>query len=434
MNKIHIVGGGLAGCEAAWQISKRGIPVVLYEMRPVRTTAAHLTDSLGELVCSNSLRSDKETTAVGTLKRELRLLDSIILRCAEETRIPAGGALGVDRKRFAEAVTSFISNQPNIEVVREEITKLPDGETIIASGPLTSPTLTKELFELFGTDHLNFYDGISPIVDAETLTPGSFFEADRYDSQEENGDYLNVVMSQSEYKMLIHDLVSADVKPHLEEEKEPNFFDGCLPIEEMARRGVDTPRFGPLKPVGLIDPKTGMEPYAVLQLRKEDLTGKLYNLVGFQTQLSIPDQKAVLKKIPAFENAVFVRYGSAHRNTYIESPKLLNPDLTCVNRSNIRIAGQLAGVEGYVESTACGLMAGLFVSVPGIEPPPATTVIGGLIKYITQTETKDFQPMKANWGVVSELEKRIRKKRIKKEKLADRSSTAIKEYVQTFLQ
>lgn len=427
---VTIIGGGLAGCEAAWQMARRGIDVIIYEMRPEKTTPAHHTDRLGELVCSNSFRSDDSHVAVGSLKNELRELESIVMISAEKARVPAGGAFAVDRAIFAEELTQAIESEPRIELRREEIGEIPDGRTILATGPLTSDTLATALQELFGRESLSFYDGIAPIVDVETMPEESYYALSRY-GKGGGDDYLNVPLSKEEYLKLIEDLVSAEARAHLPEEAEPNFFEGCLPIEEMARRGIETPRYGPMKPVGLADPRTGREPYAVIQLRREDLSGRLFNLVGFQTQLSIPDQKRILRSIPAFGAAAFHRFGSAHRNSFIDSPQLLNPDLTTKAKPSLRIAGQIAGVEGYVESTACGLIAGLMTAIPNLAPPPVETVIGGLLRYVTGTSTRPFQPMKANWGVVSELDKggkkKIRKAQ-KKELLAARSKEAIELY------
>ncbi len=412
---ITIIGGGLAGCEAAWQIARRGGTVRILEMRPVRSTAAHSSDRLGELVCSNSMRSDDAHTAVGTLKEELRALGSLILETAEACRVPAGSALAVDRHAFADRLTARIAAAPGISLERIHVADLPSAPGIVATGPLTSPELAARLKEVCGGDALSFYDAIAPIIDGDTLTPGSTFAASRYEESE--GDYLNVPLAEGEYNELMDGFVAAPTRAHLEEER--NFFEGCLPVEEMARRGRDTPRFGPMKPVGLVDPSTGRQPFAVIQLRREDLAGRLYNLVGFQTQLSIPDQERILRRLPAFRDAVFVRHGSAHRNTFLDSPRVLAPDLSILNLPGVRVAGQVAGVEGYVESTACGLLAALFTLFPGLPLPPTTTVIGGLRRYITSCATRPFQPMKANWGVVDEL--KVRKKTEKKAALAARS-------------
>jgi methylenetetrahydrofolate--tRNA-(uracil-5-)-methyltransferase len=440
---LTIIGGGLAGCEAAWQAAERGIDVVIHEMRPVASTPAHRTDQLGELVCSNSLRSDDPETGVGTLKEELRALGSLVLRLAEANRVPAGRSLAVDRDAFAAELTRTIASHPRIRLERGEVDRLPDPPAIIATGPLTSPRLVEAIRNLFGAEALSFYDAIAPIVDATTLAEGSFFAASRY---EESDDYLNIPLDEPTYKAFIAELVAAQVKLHLEEERcstdgsgaaantdvgvgRRNFFEGCLPIEEMARRGEDTPRFGPMKPVGLTDPKTGREAYAIIQLRKEDLSGRCYNLVGFQTQLSIPDQERILRMIPALASATLLRHGSAHRNTFIDSPAHLSSDLSARAKPGLRFAGQMAGVEGYVESTACGLLAGLYAAVPGLTPPPTTTVIGGLLRYVTASKTRPFQPMKANWGVVDEIA--VKKKKEKKPALAERSRIAIAEWIQT---
>lgn len=422
-DSLTIVGAGLAGCEAAWQASRRGRPVRLLEMRPDRPTAAHSGGLFAELVCSNSFRSDDPHTAVGALKNEMRALGSLVMSVADEARVPAGRALAVDRVAFAEKMTARVTSLPGVTVERREIIDLPAGDLIVATGPLTSPPLVEALQNLFGATALSFYDAIAPIVDAGTLTPDSYFACSRYD---DDGDYLNVPLTEEEYGNFISALATAEIRAHLPEEKERNFFEGCLPIEEMARRGPETPRFGPMKPVGLTDPRTGRRPFAVIQLRKEDLSGRLYNLVGFQTQLAQPDQERIFRMLPAFSKATFIRYGSAHRNTFIDAPRILRPDLAARVRPDMRLAGQMAGVEGYVESTACGLMAGLFASIPNLSPPPPTTVIGGLLRYITSTPTTPFQPMKANWGVVDEIRG---PKSEKKKLLMERSAAAIREYV-----
>lgn len=387
-------------------------------------TPAHHTDLLGELVCSNSLRSADPLTAVGSLKNEMRSLGSLVLRIADEHRVPAGRSLAVDRECFARALTETVAAHPRIRLERGEVRSLPAGPLIIASGPLTSTPLASVLAEFLGGEALHFYDAIAPIVDIDTLSPGSFFAGSRYDGGD---DYLNVPLDEDAYTALVADLVAAPVPRHHAETKDREFFEGCQPVEEIARLGPETLRWGPMKPVGLVDPRTGRSPHAVIQLRREQLQGRLFNLVGFQTQLSIPDQERILRRLPAFRAAQFVRHGSAHRNTFIDAPRALHPDLTCRRRSDMRICGQLAGVEGYLESAACGLMAGIWAARPSLPPPPPDTVLGGLLRYIT-TAAAPFQPMKANWGVTDELVAPPRKKTMKKQRLSERSAAAIREY------
>ncbi len=382
-------------------------------MRPVVGTPAHCTDLLAELVCSNSFRASAPTAAAGALKRELELLDSLVIRVARESAVPSGRSLGVDRELFARRITEAVSSHPRIRVVRGEVTALPEPPAIVASGPLTSAPLARDLRARIGVDHLHFFDAIAPIVDAETLAPGGFFSASRYGEGE---DYLNVPLTEEQYLALVGSLAEAESRCHVGEDR--SYFEGCLPIEVMARRGTETARFGPLKPVGLTDPATGRRPHAVIQLRREDLSGRLYNLVGFQTQLSIPDQERILRAIPAFRDAVFVRHGAAHRNTFVNGPAVLASDLSLRTVPGLRLAGQVAGVEGYIESTACGLLAALFALHKDLPPPPPTTICGGLLKYITSSGAAPFQPMKANWGLVDEIPGR---KDGKKERLAERS-------------
>ncbi len=410
MKPITVVGGGLAGCEAAWQLAERGADVVLYEMRPVVETAAHKTDLLAELVCSNSLRSDSLDRAQGILKAELRLLKSLIIRAADNNRIPAGSALAVDRDLFAGEITAAMANHPRIEVRREEVTALPESDespTIIASGPLTSSALAKEIFGLTSEYYLFFYDAISPIVDAESIDMDKAFMQSRYDKGE--AAYLNCPMTKEEYDPFYEALMGAEQSMHADVSPD-ELFDGCLPIEVIGGRGHDAMLFGPMKPVGLTDPRTGERPYAVVQLRSENAEFTMYNLVGFQTSLRWGEQDRVFRMIPGLENAEFLRYGAVHRNTYINSPTLLDITLSLKDRPQLYFAGQITGVEGYVESTACGLVSALNVlaSLGGEEPItfPRETVIGALLHHITTADPKHFQPMNANFGLLPPMEKK----------------------------
>jgi methylenetetrahydrofolate--tRNA-(uracil-5-)-methyltransferase len=397
---VAVIGGGLAGSEAAWQLARRGIAVRLYEMRPVRQTPAHHSDRLGELVCSNSFRSASREAAVGLLKDEMRHLGSLVMEVADRTRVPAGVALAVDRDRFASELTAAILARPEISVVREELRALPDGLTIVATGPLTSPALSACLQGILGAEYLSFYDAIAPIVSAESVDRGRAFSASRYGKGGE--DYLNCPLTRDQYYQFVDALLNAQTVPTRDFER-CRYFEGCMPIEEMARRGRDTLAFGPMRPVGLIDPYTGVRPFAVVQLRQDDHEATLYNLVGFQTKMTYPEQRRVLRMIPALARAEFVRLGSLHRNTFIDSPRLLLPTLQLIPHRHTLIAGQLIGVEGYVESAATGLLAGINVarrlgSLPSVVPPP-TTALGSLLRYVTDRRRKDFQPMNANYGL-----------------------------------
>jgi methylenetetrahydrofolate--tRNA-(uracil-5-)-methyltransferase len=416
MTDLIVIGGGLAGSEAAWQAAEQGLNVDLYEMRPALSTGAHETDYLAELVCSNSLGSNQADRASGVLKNELRRLGSRLLECAEAAALPAGSALAVDRELFAQRVTEKIQNHPRIKIIRKEATEIPSALTIIASGPLTSPTLSKKISELSGEAHLSFFDAIAPIVAYDSINMTIAFRASRYDNgSDEEGDYINCPFTKDEYYAFVDALLQAErIELRSFEDairsgvKAGHFFEGCLPIEIMAERGKDSLAFGPMRPVGLFDPRTGKRPYAVVQLRQDNLAGNLYNLVGFQTNLKYPEQQRVLRLIPGLENAEFIRYGQMHRNTFIASPKLLKPTLQFHNRDNLFFAGQITGVEGYMGNIATGLLAGQNAARlrKNQEPMtlPQTTMLGALCHYVTHADLKDFQPMKANFGIMPILE------------------------------
>ncbi|MEC1733212.1 FADH(2)-oxidizing methylenetetrahydrofolate--tRNA-(uracil(54)-C(5))-methyltransferase TrmFO [Bacillus mojavensis] len=423
---VNVIGAGLAGSEAAWQLAKRGIQVRLYEMRPVKQTPAHHTDKFAELVCSNSLRSNTLANAVGVLKEEMRALDSAIIAAADECSVPAGGALAVDRHEFAASVTNRVKNHPNVTVINEEVTEIPEGPTIIATGPLTSESLSAQLKELTGEDYLYFYDAAAPIVEKDSLDMDKVYLKSRYDKGE--AAYLNCPMTEEEFDRFHEALTSAETVPLKEFEKEI-FFEGCMPIEVMAKRGKKTMLFGPMKPVGLEHPVTGKRPYAVVQLRQDDAAGTLYNIVGFQTHLKWGDQKEVLKLIPGLENVEIVRYGVMHRNTFINSPSLLMPTYQFKKRNDLFFAGQMTGVEGYVESAASGLVAGINAAklVLGEELVifPQETAIGSMAHYITTTNQKNFQPMNANFGLLKELPVKIKNKKERNEQYANRAIETI---------
>jgi methylenetetrahydrofolate--tRNA-(uracil-5-)-methyltransferase len=432
MAEVTIIGGGLAGCEAAWQATRLGVRVVLWEMRPHQQTPVHRTGLLAELVCSNSLRARSLENAVGLLKEEMRRAGSLIIRCAEKTEVPAGGALAVDRERFAQEVTEAITSNPMIKLVREEVKEIPEARPlVIATGPLTSEALSSSLALLTGEDYLYFYDAAAPIVTRESLNMDKLFKASRYGKGE--AAYLNAPMNEEEYYRFWKELVEAEVhQPKAFEEG--RFFEGCLPIEVIARRGPDTLRFGPLKPVGLIDPRTGKEPFAVVQLRQDNKEGTLYNLVGFQTQLKWGEQKRVFRLIPGLENAEFVRYGVMHRNTFINGPRVLQPTLQMKRFSDIFFAGQITGVEGYVESAATGFIAGinsarLAQGRPVLIPPPETAH-GALCWYVSTSSTPDFQPMNVNFGLFPPLEKRL-PKRLRIKAIVDRALEAWSRFLET---
>ena len=426
MTTVKVIGAGLAGSEAAWQLAQRGIQVELIEMKPHKMTPAHHSEDFAELVCSNSLRGDRLENAVGLLKEELRRCGSLILACAEETRVEAGGCLAVDRGGFAKKVTEKLKKHPNITIISREITEVPEGPVIIATGPLTSDALSQAIGEYFGTEYLHFFDAAAPLVTAESVDMELAWWQSRYDRG--TPDYVNCAMDKEQYEAFIKELVAAEEAPvHGFEDK--NVFEGCMPVEVMARRGFDTLRYGPLKPVGLRDPKTGKEPYAVVQLRQDNAAKSIYNLVGFQTHLKFGEQKRVFSMIPALRNAEFVRYGVMHQNTFLQSPKLL--DRYYADRRNplVAFAGQMTGVEGYVESAASGFLAAVAMAakVQGREIPefPRTTAIGALGLYISDESVENFQPMNINFSIISPLEQRIRKKSEKNLAIAQRSLAVI---------
>ncbi len=431
---IHIVGGGLAGSEATWQLAERGHDVVLHEMRPVKTTEAHKTDKLAELVCSNTFKSTEVTNAHGLLKAEMRLLGSIVLQAADQARVPAGSALAVDRDVFSAGVHDRVMAHQRVTVERGEISSLPS-PGIIATGPLTSESLAAEIAKALGVESLAFYDAIAPIVSIESVDENIVFRASRYGKETMEGEtdaYLNCAMNKEQYEAFIDALAAGDQFTAHEFDKVP-YFEGCMPVEEMARRGRESLRFGPLKPVGLEDPKTGRRPYAVVQLRREDRAGRMWNLVGFQTRLRIPDQQRVFRTIPGLENAEFLRFGSIHRNSYVNSPASLTPHLSLHSDHRTLFAGQLTGVEGYTESTATGLLAAINLDrmLRGAEPvvPPPTTMLGALYRYLREADPKHFQPMNANFGLLEELAVVPRDKAKKREQYAERALSEMRSWI-----
>ncbi len=443
MNDVIVIGGGLAGSEAAWQLAQQNIKVKLFEMRPINPTGAHVTNDLAELVCSNSLGSNQADRASGVLKNELRRLNSLLVECAEETALPAGAALAVDREAFAKRVTERIEAHPNIELIREEMKEIPTSPVIVASGPLTSDSLSKSIAALSGDEHLFFFDAISPIVRAESINMEIAFRGSRYDKNEqEEGDYINCPFTKEEYYEFLNALRTAErielrsfedaIKTGV---KAGQFFEGCLPVEIIAERGDESLAYGPMRPVGLRDPRTGKRPHAVAQLRQDNLAGSLYNIVGFQTNLKFPEQRRVLRMIPGLANAEFERYGQMHRNTFIASPKLLRPTLQHITRDDLFFAGQLTGVEGYMGNIATGLLAGInmarLIQTKPMLTLPTESMLGALCHYITHADLKDFQPMKANFGILPELNfgKKI-SKREKGQAYADRASQALETYLQ----
>jgi len=431
---VTVVGGGLAGCEAALQLARRGRRVRLVEMRPVAGTPAHRTDRLGELVCTNSFKSTDPSNAHGQLKREMAALGSVLLASAEASRVPAGSALAVDRHLFAEAMTEAVGLAAGVHLVREEVEALPDGPAVVATGPLTSDALSRAIASALGEEGLAFYDAIAPIVHRESLDEGVVFEAGRF---EESGDYLNCPMDRTTYEAFVAALREADVYPGHDWERIP-YFEGCLPIEVMAERGVDTLRFGPMKPIGLVDPRTGRRPWAVVQLRREDRSGQMWNMVGFQTRLRTGEQRRVFGRIPGLADAEFLRWGSIHRNSYLNFPGRLTPHGSLPEREDLVFAGQLTGVEGYVESAASGILAGvnldrILSGHPPVLPPP-TTMMGGLLRYLRECEPGRFQPMNSNWGLVDPLEAtgggRIRDRKRRREAMAERARSDFRAWME----
>lgn len=423
-NEVKIIGAGLAGCEAAWYLANKGVKVTLYEMKPNKTSPAHKSPLFAELVCSNSLKAARIDSAAGLLKEEMRRLGSICLEAADKNAVPAGGALAVERNGFSAYITEKIKSHKNIEIVSECVESIPDdGMVIIATGPLTDSALANDISLKLGSEYLSFYDAAAPIVSGESIDMQSAFYQSRYDKGD-GEDYINCPLNKEEYEAFYSALITAERAPLKDFETDPKVYEGCMPIEILASRGIDAIRFGPMKPVGLKDPKTGHRPWAVLQLRKENLQGSMYNLVGFQTNLKFGEQKRVFSMIPALKNAEFMRYGVMHRNSFIDSPRLLNKDLSLRQNTRIFFAGQLSGVEGYMESAASGILAGLnaFAHINGKEPLilPTTTMLGAMINYITDPETKKFQPMGANFGLLPELGVKIRDKRERYAALAER--------------
>lgn len=430
---INVVGAGLAGCEAAYQVAKKGIKVRLFEMKPQKKTPAHHTDDFSELVCSNSLKAQRTSSAAGLLKEEMRRLDSLLLRCADKCAVPAGGALAVDRTLFSQMVTAEIRNNPLIEVVEGEVREIPeDAITVVATGPLTSESLCTDIFGKLG-DSLSFFDAAAPIITAESIDRETSFSASRYDKGGED-DYINCPMNKEEYEIFYDALISAERAPlHDFDVQDPKVYEGCMPIEVMAQRGKDTIRFGPMKPVGLRDPRTGHRPWAVLQLRKENSEGSMYNLVGFQTNLKFSEQKRVFGLIPALKNAEYVRFGVMHRNTFIDSPRVLSSDYSAKFNPDIFFAGQLTGVEGYMESGSSGLVAGINAALRFRGEKtldfPKDTMIGALAGYITDESVTKFQPMGASFGLLPELVNRPRDKKLRGEEYANRSLLSLQNFI-----
>ncbi|WP_339063339.1 FADH(2)-oxidizing methylenetetrahydrofolate--tRNA-(uracil(54)-C(5))-methyltransferase TrmFO [Tepidibacillus marianensis] len=428
---INVIGAGLAGSEAAWQIAKCGVPVRLFEMRPAKNSPAHHTEEFAELVCSNSLRSNSLTNAVGLLKEEMREFDSIIMSTADRHSVPAGGALAVDRNLFSQTITNTIKNHPLIEVIHEEVTEIPEGITVVATGPLTSDALAKRISELIGEEYLYFYDAAAPIIERDSIDFKKVFIASRYDKGK--AAYINCPMSEGEFNQFYDELVKAETAEMKSFEKEV-YFEGCMPVEVMGKRGRQTLLFGPMKPVGLTDPKTGKHPYAVIQLRQDNEEGTLYNIVGFQTHLKWGEQRRIIQLIPGLEHAEIVRYGVMHRNTFINSPKVLQPTYQLKLRNDLFFAGQMTGVEGYVESAASGLIAGINAALlfNGVDPLifPEVTVLGSMANYITTADPKHFQPMNANFGILPVLPQRIKNKNEKNMQISNRSINTIQNFSQ----
>jgi methylenetetrahydrofolate--tRNA-(uracil-5-)-methyltransferase len=427
--EVTIIGGGLAGVEAAWKLGNAKIPTRLFEMRPQKNTPAHKTGKLAELVCSNSFKADGNANASGVLKTEMEALDSIVMKVARQTAVPAGGALAVDRETFSGNITKTIEELDTVEIVREELSEIPEGVVIIATGPLTSAPLAEKIRTLTGHNSLSFYDAIAPIVMYDSINMDIAFKASRYDKG--GADYVNCPMNEKEYLDFHETLLTGRLTP-LREFEDPKFYEGCLPVEVMASRGIETLAHGPMKPVGLIDPRTGLRPHAVVQLRQDDTEGKMYNMVGFQTRLARPEQEKTFQMIPGLENAEFARLGSIHRNTFIRSVTLLEKNMSLKSNPDIFFAGQITGVEGYLESASSGLMTGMNVIryLNGEQPavPPDTTIIGGLMKYVTDPEREDFQPMNANFGVIKKLGMKM-KKALRKIEYGKRSEKEILEFI-----
>lgn len=432
MSEVKVIGGGLAGVEAAWSLAERGVPVLLFEMKPKKFSPAHKMPALAELVCSNSLKAKRLESAAGLLKEEMRRLGSVCMQCAEQSAVPAGGALAVDRDKFSFLVTEKITSHPLITVVHEEVTEIPEGNVIVAAGPLASESLSRSIVALCG-EGLFFYDAAAPIVTAESIDPEFSFSASRYDRGGDD-DYINCPMNKEEYEAFYEALVSAEIADLHSFDRRKDVYEGCMPIEVMASRGKDTMRFGPLKPVGLRDPRTGHRPWAVLQLRKENALGTMYNLVGFQTNLKFPEQKRVFSMIPALRSADFVRYGVMHRNTFIDSPRLLFGDFSLRERANLFFAGQITGVEGYMESAASGIMAGINMKLRLEKKEtvvlPDTTMIGALSRYISDPQVKNFQPMGANFGVLPPIEPKIRDKKERYAALSQRALNVLETIIE----
>ncbi|MEC7900686.1 MAG: methylenetetrahydrofolate--tRNA-(uracil(54)-C(5))-methyltransferase (FADH(2)-oxidizing) TrmFO [Acidobacteriota bacterium] len=429
---VTVIGGGMAGCEAAWQLAKRGVRVRLYEMRPVKRTPVHKTDALAEMVCSNSLRSDSLDNAVGLLHEEMRRLDSLFLSSADNNRVPAGKALAVDRSRFSREITERLAAISEVEIVREELTEIPKGPCIIATGPLTSEALSQDICKLTGSEHLYFYDAISPIVLADTIDTNKTFAASRYDKG--GADYINCPFTQQEFDRFYTELMQAETD-ELPDFERKLFFEGCLPIEEIGRRGAETLLYGPMKPVGLTDPRSNERPHAVAQLRQDDIAAEHYSLVGFQTRLKWGPQEKVLRLIPGLEKAEFVRFGTVHRNTYINAPRMLSETLQTRTRGDLYFAGQIAGTEGYVESAGGGLLAGIYCGMAlldgGIRPVPRTTALGSLAFYISHARALNYQPTNITFGIIPVLEKSVRRKHERREAISRRALHDLESWIKS---
>ena len=427
---VTVIGGGMAGCEAAWQLAKRGVRVRLYEMRPVKRTPVHKTDALAEMVCSNSLRSDSLDNAVGLLHEEMRRLDSLFLSSADNNRVPAGKALAVDRSRFSREITERLAAVSEVEIIREELTEIPKGPCIIATGPLTSEALSQDICKLTGSEHLYFYDAISPIILADTIDTNKTFAASRYDKG--GADYINCPFTQQEFDRFYTELMQAETD-ELPDFERKLFFEGCLPIEEIGRRGPETLLYGPMKPVGLTDPRSNERPHAVAQLRQDDIAAEHYSLVGFQTRLKWGPQEKVLRLIPGLEKAEFVRFGTVHRNTYINAPRMLSETLQTRTRGDLYFAGQIAGTEGYVESAGGGLLAGIYCGMAlldgGISPVPRTTALGSLAFYISHARALNYQPTNITFGIIPVLEKPVRRKQERREAISRRALRDLESWI-----